>query len=238
MFMKKYLFLFCCLLFGISAHSQVLISLLLGDKLNSDQLEFGLEGGFNWASISGMETKNLAEYLNLGFYFDIKMKNQWALYTGVLIKSNLGVDKLTANDLTFLGVRTYPEEGHYKQVIKEFLVPALVKYNFKNHIYVEAGPQFGLRYKGYVEFRSNIEGLEARIREDNEEMMQKLDAGVVGGVGYKLLKGKGWTIGAKYFYSFVDVYKSRSGTKSSSIHLKVNIPIGAGKAQEKKSTKE
>ena len=232
--MKKYFVIISFLFFGFTSQSQVLISLLLGDKLNSDKLEFGLEGGLNWASISGMETKNLARFFNLGFYFDMKVKNQWAFYTGVLVKSNMGVEKLSENDLEFLMVRTYPEKGEYKQVVNEFLVPALAKYNFKNHIYVEAGPQFGLRFKGFVEFNSDIEGIEARTREDNKDMLQKLDAGIVGGLGYKLLKGKGWTIGAKYFYGFVDVYKDRSGTKNSSINIKVNIPIGAGAKKEAK----
>ena len=39
--------------FGTTAHSQVLISLLLGDKLNSDKIEFGLDGGLNWLKIFG-----------------------------------------------------------------------------------------------------------------------------------------------------------------------------------------
>ena len=233
--MKKYFVLVVFLFIGWTANSQILISLLLGDKLNSDELEFGLEGGLNWASISGMETNNFARFLNLGFYFDFKVKDQWGIYTGVLVKSNLGVDKLTEKDLEFLQARTFPEGGDYRQVINEFLVPAYAKYRFKNHIYVEAGPQFGLRFKGYVEYHSDIEGIEARTREDNKDMLQKLDAGVGAGIGYKLLKGTGWTIGAKYYYSFVDVYKDKSGTKSSSINLKLNIPIGAG---EKKKSSE
>ncbi len=232
--MKKYLVIFGLLIFSYTAQSQILISLLLGDKLNSDKLEFGLEGGFNWASISGMETNDYARFLNLGFYFDMKMKNQWALYTGVLVKSNLGVDKLTENDLAFLQARTYIDEGDYKQVIKQFLVPAFVKYNFKNHIYIEAGPQFGLRYKGYIQYDSNVDGLEGRIREDNKDMLKKIDVGIGAGIGYKLLKGKGWTIGAKYYHGFVDVYKDKSGTKSSSINLKVNIPIGVPPKEPKK----
>ena len=32
------------------ASGQVLISLLLGDKLNTGKIEFGLEGGFNWSN--------------------------------------------------------------------------------------------------------------------------------------------------------------------------------------------
>jgi len=100
--MKKYLLIFILSVVGLSSQSQILITLLLGDKLNSPNLEFGLDGGVNWTRISGMETSSFATKWNLGFYFDIRLKNQWWLYTGVLVKSNMGVDKLTDKDLDFL----------------------------------------------------------------------------------------------------------------------------------------
>jgi hypothetical protein len=231
--MKKYLIAIGFLFVGITSQSQVLISLLLGDKLNSDKLEFGLEGGMNWSNTSGFESNDYARFFNLGFYFDMKVKNQWAFYTGVLVKSNVGVDKLTTNDLSVLNATTWEEDGEYKQVINQFMVPALMKYNFKNHFYVEAGPQFGLRFKGYVEYNSDIDDIEGRTRQNNKDMLQKLDVGITGGIGYKLLKGEGWTVGAKYYYGFVDAFKDISGTKSSSINLKVNIPIGAGEKKPK-----
>ena len=37
----------------------------------------------------------------------------------------------------------------------------------------------------------------------------------------------------RYYYGFLDVYKDRSGTKNSSLFLKVNVPIGL--SQEKKN---
>lgn len=239
--MKKYLLIATFLLFSIESQSQVLITLLLGDALNSEGLEFGLEGGFNWTNISGMETNTYARKWNLGFYFDIRVKNQWSFYTGVLVKSDMGVDKLTDNDLEFLGATIYKDfddpnllaEGDYSQKINYFLVPALAKYSFKNNIYAEAGPQFGLMYKARVEFESDIEGREAIIKENNKDKINRIDAGIMGGLGYKFHKGPGWTIGAKYYYGLVDVYKDRSGTKNSSIFLKLNIPIGAGEKPEK-----
>ncbi|MCK5103460.1 MAG: PorT family protein [Cyclobacteriaceae bacterium] len=239
--MKKYLLIIIFLFVSIESQSQVLITLLLGDKLNSDGLEFGLEGGFNWTTISGMETNTYARKWNLGFYFDIRMKNQWSFYTGVLVKSNMGVDKLTDNDLEFLEATIYKDfddpnrraEGNYSQKMNYFLVPALAKYTFKNNIYAEAGPQFGLMYKAWVEFESDIEGKEAIIKENNKDKINRIDAGLMGGLGYKFRKGPGWTLGAKYYYGLVNVYKDRPGTKNSSIFLKLNIPIGAGKKPEK-----
>ena len=242
--MKKTLLVFLALSLGFQLHSQVLITLLLGDKLNSPDLEFGLEGGINWTNISGMETNKFAHKLNLGFYFDIRLKDQWFLYTGVLVKANMGVDKLTDNDLDALGATIYDDSsgerlvGDYSQKMNYFLVPALAKYKFKNYIYVEAGPQFGLMYKSWVEFESDIEGRDAKIKEYNKDKINKLDAGIMLGMGYTLFEGSGWTLGAKYYYGFVDVYKDRAGTKNSSIFLKLNIPIGAGEGAKQKAAEK
>jgi len=243
---KKILFILLFLIGGYTVQSQVLITLLLGDKLNSPNLEFGLDGGVNWTRVSGMETKNFATKWNLGFYFNFRLKNQWWLYTGVLVKSNMGVDNLTDNDLSFLQATIYKDiddntqraAGDYSQKMSTFLVPVLVKYKFKNHLYAELGPQFGLTYKSWIEFEADIEGRDAIIKEFNKEKLNKFDVGIMVGLGYTLFKGTGWTLGAKYYYGFVDVYKERSGTKNSSIFLKLNIPIGAGEEAQKKAAEK
>ncbi len=236
--MKKYLLIFALLFFSLNMHTQVLITLLLGDKLNTGKIEFGLEGGYNWSTISGLEADKYLSTFNLGFYFDIHLKNQWFLNTGTLVKVKLGVDQLSTNDLNFLGTEVYyddngvPFQGEYSQQISYFLVPALAKYKFKNHIYIEAGPQFGLMYNAWVEYNSNIDGKDGRIKEYNENNINRLDAGLMAGFGYQLLKGKGMQLGIKYYYGLVDVYKDKSGTKNSSLFLKVNIPIGAKKKEK------
>ena len=115
--MRKYFIVLGLLLLGLNVQSQVLISLLFGDKLNSDGLGFGLEGGLNFSKISGLEANKSLRALNLGFYFDIRLKNQWFLNTGVLVKSRLGVDKLSATDLIFLQTDVLEEERDYSQVM-------------------------------------------------------------------------------------------------------------------------
>ena len=224
---------------SISAQSQVLITLLLGDKINSDGLEFGLEGGMNWTQVSGFETTDYGKKWNLGFYFDIRIKNQLSLYTGVLVKSNMGVDNFTKNDLMKLDAYIYKDqsgaetEGKYSHKMNYFLVPVLFKYKFKNQIHIAAGPQFGLMYKSWIEFNSDIDGKEAVIKDYNTDKINKIDAGVVAGLGYRLLKGKGWTISTKYYYGFVNVYKNISNTKNRAFFIEVCIPIGAAKKTNK-----
>ena len=145
-------------LFTIPSQSQILISILLGDKLNSGNLEFGLEGGYNFANVSGFESNSSLNNFNLGFYFDIRVKENWWFYTGVLVKANLGADKLSESDLERLDIITYDEEGTYSQNLRYFIVPALFKYKFQNRIYLEGGPQFGWLSKAWVEFNSDIGG--------------------------------------------------------------------------------
>ena len=237
--MKKYLLFYFFIFLGLSAQSQVLISLIFGDKLNTPALEFGLEGGVSWSHISGMESDVYLRNWNLGFYFDMRIKNQWFFYTGVLVKATLGLSELEENDLNFLEARTYPDPGSYAQKINYFYVPALIKYKFKNRIYVMAGPQFGLRTKAWIEYDTKEDEFEGIVKQTNSDDLSRLDVGIVGGAGFRITdRMTSWSIGIKYYYGFVDVYKEKSGTKNSAILLNANIPIGAGaKAKEKSAQK-
>lgn len=245
--MKKFGILTLLLCLGLQSQSQVLITLLLGDKLNSDGLEFGLEAGLNVSSLSGLETNRPLTNLNLGFYFDIRMKNNWYVYTGCLVKSNTGAKNLTDTDLSVLNATKYVGEidgatlqGNYNQEIRYFMVPVLFKYRFDNNFYVELGPQAGLMYKSYIEFNSDIEGREATIKEFNTDDLNTIDFGASVGVGYKLPTEKGWTVGLRYYYGFTNVYKETIVPSSNNrgFFAKLNIPIGAGKAKAKREAEE
>lgn len=221
------------MLISFSASSQILISLLFGDKLNSPNVEFGLEGGVNWSNISNLESSGYSDRLNLGFYFNFRVKNQWFINTGLLVKSSLGSGDLSSNDMMLTSTMPFILEGRtidgeYDQILNYFIVPALAKYRFKNHFYVSAGPQFGLLTKAFIEFNSKDKRLETRIRETNTDYFNRIDMGLTGGLGYVLKGGEGMTIGVKYYYGLLDVYKDYSGNKNSSFFAHVNIPIGAG----------
>jgi hypothetical protein len=78
------------LLFPAVLNSQVLITILLGDALNTDKIEFGLIGGMNRSYINTISDAKGLNNFNLGFYFHILMKNNSYLSTGVFVKSNVG----------------------------------------------------------------------------------------------------------------------------------------------------
>lgn len=235
---KKYPILIFFLLCAAMLHGQVLMSILFGDKLNSDGLEFGLDTGANWSEISDLDSSSYLRTFNIGFYFDIRLKKQWSLYTGILAKANMGSNELSEDDLLFLNVTLQPEEGTYSQRLNYFIAPVMFRYKFPNRFYLEAGPQFALMYKSFVQFYSDSGDEEILIKNFNKDAIRKFDAGISGGLGYKLKPVGGLTLGLRYYYGLTNVYKDRSGTKNSSIFLKANFPVGAGKKEKNKGKGE
>ena len=237
--MKKTLAIFCFLIFAYTANSQVLISLLLGDKLNSDKLEFGLDGGVNWLNMTNTpDAKPMFDW-NLGFYFDFKMNQHLFIHTGVIVKSRMGTSGIKPYSLDNPHLDSLFVGGTVDRKINYFNVPVLLRYRFVNYLHAEAGIQLGLRYTGYDFFVQEIYNKkDLEFVNDIKDNYTRLDAGGVAGLGYKLKQGNGMTIYARYYYGFVDVDKVLSGNQNNtSIYLGVCIPIGKNKAEAKAKDK-
>lgn len=228
--MKKLLITSTLLLVGIAANSQILISLLLGDKLNSDKLEFGIDGGLNQTSIKGLDQANYVGRFNLGFYFDFHLKNPaWMVHTGVIVKSTLGAKNIAVYDLGNADLNAAFAGGSVDRRLNYFNVPILMKHQFQNHLYVEGGPMLGLMNKSVDVFTRTV------VDEDDLNYMLKirdryhpLDAGLMGGLGYRLLGGNGMNLGVRYYYGLVDITidDSTPNQYNRSLYLAVGIPIG------------
>jgi len=236
--MKKYFFIGGLLLFVNAARTQVLISILLGDKLNTGKIEFGLDGGANWSTIKNLDGAKSLTGFNLGFYFDFKLKDpSWMLNTGVIVKSNMGADELPVYSLgnptlddAFIG-------GKITRKINYFNVPIMMKYSFKNHIYLKGGTQLGLRYKAFDEFKNSINDEDdLKYKLDIKDQFHPIDAGLAFGAGYRLMKGNGMNIGVQYYLGLIDIRVDDSSPNQFNrvLYLTVGIPIG--KNPKKKQT--
>jgi hypothetical protein len=226
-----------CLVYS-SAQSQILISLLLGDRLNSDKLEFGLDGGLTLSNQGGLSQSKALRTFNLGFYFDFKLKKSWMLHTGVIVKSNVGAAGLPVYLLGDPNLDDSFAGGSIERKLSYFHVPVLLKYKFDNQFYVEAGPQFGLLYKANDEFSNIVQGNELTYRNEIRDAFHRLDAGITTGIGYRLMGGNGMNLGVRYYYGLVDVVIDDSGESvtNRALYLTVGIPIGAGKPSEAAAT--
>lgn len=240
--MKKSLFLLMSLLCVSTAQSQVLISLIFGDKLNSPFLEFGLEGGANFSSISNQESSGTNVGFNLGFYFDIRShKNPaWMINTGVIVKSPMGAHDIPVYSLNDEGLDETFADGKVNREIRYFNVPILIKYQFKNRIYVKAGPQFGLLATAFDQFTKKVDKDDVTYKKTIRDQIHVIDAGLAAGVGYHLNTGNGLNITLQYYYGLVPLLKGDTTPiqYNRSLYLTVGIPIGKGKAAQKRAEKE
>src|SRR5688572_22729633 len=151
--MRKVFWIGALLICSLPSNAQVLISILLGDKLNSGKIEFGLDGGYSLASLEGLDPSTGHSNYNLGFYFDFAMKNPaWFVSTGVRVKSTMGADGITVYSLNDPSLDQVFATGSVTRRINYFNVPVMMKYLFKNHLYAQAGIQLGLKYKATDEF--------------------------------------------------------------------------------------
>jgi hypothetical protein len=215
-------------LFTVTVNAQVLITLLLGDALNTPKIEFGLEGGLSRSyinSISGSEGMN---NFDLGFYFHILMKNNSYLSTGVRVKSNVGATGMPVYELGDVNFDEIYKDGTLTKKIPGFYVPILFHQRFNQRWYIEAGPQLGLLYKEIDIFEAEKLGGELSYKLDVKDQYKHIDAGLLGGIGYKFNKQpKSMSAGVSYYYGLVDVslnpdYK----IKNSAFYFFIKIPIG------------
>ena len=241
--MKKFYFLFLLSLGVVhSSNSQVLISLLLGDKLNSDSLEFGLVGGVNFAHTSGLEDSHMMGAFNLGFYFDFMITEKVSIVPGVLVISTVGAKDMNAYSVNDPEIDAAFAGGHVRREISYFQVPILFKYKFHPRWYTTIGPQLALRNGVTDVFTRDVQSRDDLVyHHDIKENYKALDAGVTGGLGFLLSKRKkSMSVGVKYYQGLVDIRKdgindplsNGDSMRNNSIYAFMTIPIGAGKAQK------
>jgi len=219
-----------------TSKAQILISLLFGDALNTEEIEFGLVGGLNRSYWLDVDESSGLNNFNLGFYFHINMFETSYLSTGVLVKSNLGAR----------GMRTYPlgdpefdevfEEAELTTKLSYFNVPIMWHQRFNNRFYLEGGLQLGLRSKAYDYFHLDDPAIggEVDYKRDVRDDYTYFDGGLLGGFGYKVQKQtKSTAIGINYYYGLLNVSKIPDmKIKNSSVYFYVKIPIGTNKKEE------
>ncbi len=153
--MKKLLFCFAIAVFGIA-------------NLNAQDIEFGVKGGLNFASISGDDIPDSG--ITTAFHF------------GVMAEINV-FDKFS-----FQPELLYSDQGYATDtntiVFNYINVPLMAKYYVTERFSFEAGPQVGFMIS------AKNEGT------DIKDQLNSFDFGLNLGIGYKL--DNGLNFGARY----------------------------------------
>ena len=224
------------ILLSQSAHTQVIISLLFGDKLNTGKVEFGLDGGFTLSSLTGNPGSYSRTGFNLGFYFDIKTKGPCMIHTGVIVKSTMGargIRPYSVNDATLDSIF---QTGQVERELGYFNVPVEIKYMFPNRIYVEGGFMMGLMISAHDVFQQKIVSSNDLTYTLNiRDHLHRFDIGPIAGIGYRLMSGYGLNLGIRYYYGLTNVSNDKMYPVqyNRSLYMVIGIPVGAGKAKKK-----
>jgi hypothetical protein len=237
---RKIIIALAFLLLSLNAKSQVIISLLLGDNLNTGNVEFGLDGGLNLSTLRGLKDPKPLTGFHLGFYFDIKMKGPWLFHTGVIVRSPMG-----SRDVPFYSTDDHTldsmmKDGNVNRQLRYFNVPFMIKYVTPIRVYAEAGIQMGLMNKAWDEYTTDVHADEdLTYKNENKKSYHPIDAGLVAGIGWRIIKGYGMNLGIRYYWGFVDITVDDSGSNvyNQSVYFALGIPIGVAKARKRAEEK-
>ena len=230
--MKKLILL--VLLAGISftaARSQVLIALVFGDKLNTPNIEFGLNVGGNYSTLTDHPEAKYLKGINLGLYFNFRLSEHFYLHPELQLMNRMGSRGIDRRNVP-AGEEWQVESLKTWRELNYLTLVFLPRYKLTNQLYFETGIRGSLL--------SSAEDLLSITPEDNSELAYKvtireditlMDVGFDVGLGYKFKQGEGVNLSMRYSYGFVNTLKNKSepAEYNRGFHIQVGIPIGVGK---------
>ena len=231
--MRKFILILTGILFSSLLRAQVLISILFGDKLNTDAIVFGLHVDYSFNTLTSIEPQDALGKLNLALFFDFRLADQWRLNTEALAKytrGGKGISPYPLNDpqldLQFTG-------GEVERKINYVGLMTTIQYTVQHSWYVEAGPQLTIRTQAKDVFTKKTDDGELELTRDIRDEIARWEFSVVSGAGYKLGKGTGMAFGIRYNWGLSDVQKNTGGYQQNrGFYVLTNIPIGRNKKKK------
>jgi hypothetical protein len=231
--MKKLVILFLFLMAGhTTVRSQVLISIIFGDKLNGPNLEFGLNAGANFSTLSNVEGLKFSPKFGIGMYFTWKFHENWQLQPELFFRFPGGAKKLPPYGLDDPQLDSLNVGSSITRFSSYFSVPVNIKYRIWKELRISLAPQVSLLSSNHDLFRKSLtDEDEILYSRKSRSGMNRWDFGISAGLSYKLKQGKGINLEARFYYGFVDTDNiiGNESLKNRSICLYVGIPIGADK---------
>lgn len=234
--MKKFLILI--LLAGFSIHqssSQVLIALVFGDKLNTPDIEFGLNVGANISTLVNHPDAKYKSGLNLGLYFNFKLSDHFYLHPELMFMNQLGTRGIDNRDLP--GPEWVDETLETEKATNYGTFIFLPRYKLTNQLYFEAGIHGSLLLSAdNILLVKPDDNTELYLKEFIRRELTPLDVGVDVGLGFKFGKGEGVNLSLRYMRGFINIYKDNNlpAEYNSGFSVQFCIPIGVGKEDVEK----
>ncbi|TRZ41811.1 outer membrane beta-barrel protein [Robertkochia solimangrovi] len=225
--MKTRILILLALFNFITMRSQILMSLIFGDKLNSKELSFGIHLDQSWNTMSNTESSSSLTSFNLGLFFNYMIDEHWRGNLEMLAKYQRGASDLPVYPTGDSLLDTQFMYGNIDREINYLSLPISIQYVTKPGIYAEIGPQISLRFKAKDIFNADINDEELRYIRDIKDETTNFDLGWLAGIGYYIGKAKTTSIGFRYYGGFTDVMKNIENKQHhNQWAIYANIPIG------------
>lgn len=235
----RYLLICILICFCASAKAQVILSLLFGDKLNSDELLFGIHMHYSWNNLSATDPSSSLKKFNLGLFLTYKVNDQWQLNTEPMAKYQRGASGMKPYSLDDLQLDATYAGGEFSRTIGYFALPFTTRYVMAERFFLEAGPNIALRINAEDVFKTGIAQGDQKLEINSEELTSRWDIGMLFGAGYYMGKGRDLALGIRYAAGFSDVCKDMEGEQThQGFYFYGNIPIGRAKAKAKQAAKQ
>ena len=219
-----------CLMAPKVAQGQVLIALLLGDKVTSEKFHLGLNVGVNGAQLDGIDSK-MRTGLNLGIIGEWRFARTWYLQPEILPFYYAGASGLPASYFPappeVEDVITDPE---VRARLKYFAIPVLLKFGVANdRLLIGAGPQVGFLLSSTATYKGeSTNGNKVSVDQDIGESTESTDAGVVFNLEWKVRGGFSPSVNVRYYLGLKDTVKDNPGDAvyNRVLSALLTVPIG------------
>lgn len=228
---------FTFLLPGIT-HSQVIMSLLFGDKLNSDEMSFGMHVDRSWNNLSNIKGSESNGVWNLGLYLGYKFNEKLTLNTEMMAKLEHGAAGISPYRLNNRILDSIYSNGSVERKLNYLGLPVTLQYQLNNVWYIETGPAIALRLKARDIFSTDTEAGFLQLDHGISDQTARWDFSWMAGMGIKTKGGAGPAVGIRYAYGFTDTDLTASGSQAHrAFSVYTNFAIGRAKALAKAKEK-
>ena len=213
-----------------AANGQVLLGILFGDKLASEDFHIGLTAGANVSDISGVDDSSSKVGLVLGLLAEWKLSDRLYLQPELLPFYYTGAKNMPPGGLEDVPELEDEVQDKARQTnLKYFEIPILFKYAIGDRRWhLGAGPQIGFLTSAKDEY-TGVFTYDISITADRKDMLNSTDAGVAFVLEYKMGHGPFATgVTARYYLGLTDLIKDNTGEALYNRVLTIGATLAMG----------
>ncbi len=227
---KTALFVLMLTLTASLAHSQVLIALLFGDKLNSDRFQLGIQLAGNFQNVTGYEGTSSRFSIGFGIFGELKLTEKLSLQPELLFKDPRGAEGVPGHEFNNENLDPLLADASVTMKLAYVSIPILFKYHLSPQFSIGIGPQIGILSSAKNVYSAKVDQAgDLSFKEALSPYLNDIDMALAFNLEYKLMKVKRPVrIGLRYYLGLSDIIKDNPDTpvRNSVIQINLGIPLG------------